>query len=62
MKVQITIDIENDAFQPMPGRETARILRQVADKMEATGQTLAQPLNDSNGAKVGEVAILGDWE
>lgn len=34
VKIAIEFDLGNDAFQPEPGPEIARILRELADKFE----------------------------
>ncbi len=49
---KIEINTDNDAFAEDVGEECARLLRQVANKIE-DGYTVG-PLIDYNGTKVGE--------
>lgn len=59
--LKIAIDLENDAFQPEGGRETARILRKLADQMVVDGDFDAlncSVLMDVNGNMVGEVYLF----
>lgn len=63
MKLTITIESDNDAFAPHPGVELARILRDVARKIE--NQNAAQvastwPLYDVNGNFVGKLKYEND--
>lgn len=56
MKAKIEIRMENEAFDGNEGGETARILRELADKIQ--GQDYFTPmdeytLRDINGNKVG---------
>ena len=51
----------NDAFADEPGQEIARILRDLADKVEENGlvEDVVQRIRDINGARVG-FAVLQD--
>ena len=59
MKLTLHFDMDNAAFEDMPGQEAARILRDAARKIEGTEPTDRGrfPLTDSNGNKVGEVRV-----
>ncbi|HWC37359.1 MAG TPA: hypothetical protein VG476_02465 [Acidimicrobiales bacterium] len=50
----VRFDCDDDAFHPEPGPEIARILRVVADRMEA-GEDASRPvvIRDINGNVVG---------
>ncbi len=54
----LTINTDNEAFTPEPGAEVARILRVIADRVEA-GRTDGAAM-DVNGNRVGSFAILPD--
>jgi hypothetical protein len=59
MYIVITIDTENAAFDDgQTGRETARILRDLADKYE-DGDYRQHILHDINGNSVGNVRYTG---
>lgn len=56
MKFKLNIDCDNAAFQDDASHEVARILRELADRVEISG---GQPLSDfnlydTNGNRVGE--------
>jgi hypothetical protein len=53
--LQLTIKTENLAFQPSEGYEVARILKELATKIEndLNFTELCQPLRDLNGNTVG---------
>ena len=56
MKLSITIDCDNDAFDPHWQDEAARILHSLAEKLEVSGSRfipMVLQLNDSNGNNVG---------
>lgn len=53
----LTIDTSNDAFQPDPGPEVGRLLRQVVHEVEAGYD--ARPLRDENGNTVGSWSLTG---
>jgi len=62
MKAQIEINLNNDAFQ-RDGRELARVLRNVAEDVEACNVTNLGAyicIIDINGNKVGEFEIVND--
>lgn len=61
MKLQIEITMENAAFEPDCGQETAWILRHIADGLETTGTNVSpciQSLRDVNGNHVGTAKIV----
>jgi len=47
----------NEAFTQAPERETARLLRQVADRLEAG--TVNGSISDANGNQVGTFDLTG---
>jgi hypothetical protein len=54
----LTMRTENDAFHPEPAAEVARILRHIADRVEAgTLPPLFQTIFDSNGNDVGRFKL-----
>ena len=54
MKAIITIDLDNDAFQPYKSKEVVRILRRLADDIKTKGICAAPTkLMDINGNSVG---------
>lgn len=55
MKLKITINSTNAAFDTWPEIETARLLREIADKVER-GST-GGPAIDINGNKCGEWSL-----
>lgn len=61
MKLTINITMENDAFTDAPGQEAARILRELADRLQAevvTDSTSARfPLRDVSGNAVGQAVV-----
>jgi len=60
---KLYIDIQNDAFQPSPELEIARILRDVADRIEHSTKfdlSLYRTIRDLNGNDVGRYAIKKD--
>lgn len=55
MKINITIDTDNHAFEGNNrGAEVARILRKIADEYE-DGAWVSESIQDINGNNVGEV-------
>ena len=57
-QITIRISTANAAFDPEPLLEVARILRRLADSMEATPQgPILGRLADINGKAVGEVRV-----
>lgn len=59
--ITITIDTENSAFDAQKGFEVARILRDLADRIQFDGnftpEVYTHSLRDSNGNTVGGVKI-----
>lgn len=51
--VQLTIHSDNDAFQDCPSFETARIIREVAERVECSPGECHGNLRDVNGNTVG---------
>lgn len=58
MKVIITIEVDNDAFQPEPSKELARILKELSDKISHKGIEDKRPLYDINGNNVGWLEVM----
>ena len=62
MKLTLSIDMDNAAFDDSPGAEASRILHRLADKVgpmeasDALGTTW--PLMDINGNKVGRAEVV----
>ena len=57
MKYVLEVNLDNAAFDPDPGIELARILREAADRAEGYDflhERTRFPLRDINGNKVGE--------
>lgn len=56
-KLEVTCD--NDAFEPEPWEELARILREAADKLEREREACKwfQTVRDINGNDVGRFAL-----
>lgn len=60
MSITIKIDTDNAAFEDSPGYEVARILRQLADKInQFDGLAGYIKLYDVNGNKVGAFEVEG---
>jgi hypothetical protein len=57
MIAQISIDLDNSAFDPEYSVELARILREIADKLDGDYMVDALRLHDSNGAYVGTFTV-----
>ena len=57
MKFVLKIEADNEAFQPDPRVEVARLLRRAADKLEQGD--MAGTLRDFNGNTVGEFTFQG---
>ncbi len=53
--ITIKIETENDAFHPLQEFETARILRELADRIETNSEITT--IRDVNGNKVGEYNV-----
>jgi hypothetical protein len=58
LSFQLALDCDNDAFADDPAAEVARILRHVADRLDA-GETFDdyQTLLDENGNDVGRARL-----
>jgi hypothetical protein len=58
----ITIECENEMFEPSPEQEVACILRDLSDSLLNTGEfrELSPRLYDSNGHHVGMIRLL-NW-
>lgn len=61
MKAQINITMDNAAFEDAPERELARILRELANKVERNGLGRGgrDPIRDVNGNTVGKFIVFG---
>mgnify|MGYP006279860979 CR=1 FL=1 len=57
---RIHVETDNDAFYPEPGPELARMLRALADRLEAGDLSEPIRLRDSNGNTVGMAEALPD--
>lgn len=58
---RLTINCENNAFQPNPSFELARILSEIADRLRSLGTPdYAAPIRDINGARVGSYIFEGE--
>ena len=61
MKITITIECDNDAFQPTPERELGRILRRLAGDLDHFTERYVvlddMKLRDINGNTVGIVKV-----
>lgn len=65
MRFNLYIDVENDAFQPKPYAETARILRAIADRLDHTkpdprGREFLDDYADSKGGWTGHYQTILD--
>lgn len=58
MNFKLTVDCNNDAFEPFPNDELARILRRLADRLDSAASPDAGTLADANGNTVGSFAFL----
>lgn len=56
MTAQITVKMDNAAFENAAATELARILRHLAEQVEA-GELAPINLRDSNGNRVGEFVV-----
>lgn len=56
-KVTITINTEKDAFNSEPSQELARVLRELADKIEQDTEVKSRWIRDINGNIVGQLAV-----
>lgn len=58
MKLEIQIDMDNDAFESSRGEEAARILRQIAQRLEEPYASEGSFfVRDINGNRVGKVSV-----
>lgn len=59
MKLTVTIQMDNAAFEPEPGEEAARVLREYADRIEGSARFLTEAfsLYDANGNHVGTAKV-----
>jgi hypothetical protein len=61
MKYRIAINMDNAAFAPPAGYELARILRDLANRVDHAYQIAeSQPLYDINGNHVGQAEMIAD--
>lgn len=56
--INITVNTDNAAFDENPKAEVARILRSIADKVEAGSEPIS--VRDINGNKVGTFEVSED--
>ena len=56
MDIKITLNTDNDSFQPSPSMEVARILGNAIDDMQIEGLR-ERPLMDMNGNTVGRIEL-----
>ncbi|CRI66753.1 hypothetical protein THIOKS13070009 [Thiocapsa sp. KS1] len=59
-ELTIEMSLDNAAFEDDPAPEIARILRQLADKLEGRGIDDEILLRDINGNRVGKAVIVMD--
>jgi hypothetical protein len=59
--LKLTFKTDNAAFADYPGAESARILREMADKIDGRGFVSA-PVRDVNGNTVGRIDFDADGE
>ena len=52
-KFSLHLDTDNAAFDDDVGYEVARILRDIADKVERDGEDACLPIMDINGNRIG---------
>jgi hypothetical protein len=59
----ITIECENDAFEPHPEVEVAEILRRLSERLSDSGivEPIGPTILDSNGYNVGTIRLL-NWK
>ena len=57
MKFKLEIDIENEAFEPIPAAEVSRILNDLGYRLGCGLCDSCGPLIDINGNKVGSYGI-----
>jgi hypothetical protein len=58
MKITIELSVDNEAFEPDAGTETAQILRKLAKHIDGTFPMVgSESLYDINGNTVGTVSV-----
>jgi hypothetical protein len=58
MQLTVTIDVDNESFQPEQGTETARILRKLSDRIDGCLLDVGtDTLQDVNGNTVGSAIV-----
>lgn len=59
MKLTVTINMDNAAFEPTNGVEVARLLHYLAEILDGEKLTRGDhfPLTDANGNRVGEARV-----
>jgi hypothetical protein len=58
MKFMVNIHTDNEAFDYDPSQELARLLRKIADELDAGGDyAMFQTIRDINGNDVGAYAL-----
>lgn len=61
--ITLTIQCDNAAFEPEPEYEIARILRELADKIESNVlEEISCGLHDINGNNVGNLHVINEPE
>lgn len=60
MRFNLTINTDSAAFDDDCGNEIARILREVADRMEEDSAVIRGIIRDFNGNKCGEYTNFGE--
>lgn len=60
MKFTLNIDCDNAAFDDLIGYEVARILRELASRMESDETPTAGRVRDANGNQVGAFSFAED--
>ena len=61
-EVVITVNLQNSAFSDCAGSELARILRNLADKVDGMNENLGNEisLRDINGNRVGNMVAISE--
>lgn len=62
MRFNLSMRVDNAAFSEDMNNEIARILRKIADKVEASGKSIYwyQDIFDVNGNNIGQFAVKDD--
>jgi hypothetical protein len=58
MKLEITIEMDNEAFGEFTTIEVVRILKDTSEKIDRIGLVGDMTLRDCNGNRVGQLQIL----